>query len=827
MIKKIVVFALSFVLSMSCFLGCALEQGEKSFNIKVVPATEKYKLTDTIIKFSQSADISLAANEYEAAQIIITPDFNVSDLDISVSDLVCGSEKISKENIEIFWEHYVFIGTNDIQSGETTGFTQGHYPDALVPFNLRKEAKENKVKAGQNQGIWISVKSDETTKVGIYSGKVTLKSGEFVREVALNAKVYDFALPRENHFLTAFAIWDGMPKDMLFDAYQSSDPAIAENYYEFMLDYRVSPTHIPSMSKLTLDEQISDFISNIQRQEVGSLALPYTVTTTQIGFNTSNMKAILSALADLAKTDSSVLDKAYVYFTFIDEPVPSQYARVKLVNQTFNNLLIEVAAEKFSSAGMESVKAKFLNIPCVNTTHLSQDKIDAGLVTDGNNVGIDTWCPTFDYFNSEKYRLDMQDRKTAGDGVWWYGCVNPRNPFPTLSVNDHLMPQRFVAWMQMQYGVEGQLFWATNAYKQYSYEKLDYIYRDVWNDAVAFPSAPGDGYLTYPGYKYGLNSPIPTIRLDNFRAGQEDYEYLYMLRTLYESKKPFNKSFNDYVSNLYKQLYQGVIARNDSDVFALVREELAALIELAQKDIFVDFNVNQINNNCKVTIIAGSSLSAVSVNDKPVNLSGGKYESSFIITDSINFATVKVTVSGKNYTLNRFVGGKISSYSNFDEEGQLDKITVSKSNRLGIDDVKASLSTAQFKSGKSLKVDYIFPGKQVLGYLPTVTVSNYNKIDFSRSEIFNADIYNESERDLELMIMLVDKDGKSQTLYKAYLQKNSWNNVNILAYNADINLLDLANITEIKLMVETLSSEDDNMTLYFDNVYVSSKGAGK
>lgn len=826
---KVITAVLGAMLCVAPFTACAKESLQ-DFNVKVVPATVKYKLDQEIDSYSGSVNISLAKNEYESAQIIVCPEKNITALDVSVSDLIDGENKIASEQIEIYWEHYVYIDKNDIKNSEKTGFTQGFYPDALVPLELRKDAGETMVRAGENQGIWVSVKTSAETPAGIYKGELTLNGDGYTEKVPFSVRVFDFALENANHFMTAFAIWDGMPDDMLFSAYQSSDKQIAENYYEFMLDYRVNPTHIPNVNRLTLAEQTEDFLKNIQREEVGSLALPYTLTGDEIGFDRGDMKHILTALAEAAVKDDSILDKAYAYFTFIDEPTAISYGRVKKVNEAFHDLLVTVADEKLSGAGLESAKEKFLDIECVNTTAYNREKVDAGLVTDGNNVGIDTWCPTFDYFNSEKYRYEMDERLAAGDGVWWYGCVEPRNPFPTFSVNDHLMPQRFVSWMQMEYGIEGQLFWATNAYEQYSYEKLDYVWRDVWKDPVAFPSAPGDGYLTYPGYKYGLNQPIPTIRLDNFRAAQEDYEYLYLLKTLFEKNKPaqIGYDFNTYVGNLYRQLYQGVIARNNSEIFDSVRLELANLIELAEKGIFVDFSVNTINNNCVVNVYSKSKLTDVSLSDaamKENTLSGGfKYSGNFIITGGDEYASIRCTAGGQALAIDRFTGGSNKFYAAFDGTDAMDSVSVSKCNRLGNDDVKAEI-VDRAVNGSSMKVTYEVPDKPTLGYLPTVTVKNSAYIDFSRGEVFRIDIYNESSRNVEISVMLTDSSGKSETFYKAYLMPQKWNHVEILAYNADIARLDLANITEIKFVAESLVSEADNMVLYYDNVVLSSRGA--
>ena len=40
----------------------------------------------------------------------------------------------------------------------------------------------------------------------------------------------------------------------------------------------------------------------------------------------------------------------------------------------------------------------------------------------------------------------------------------------------------------------------------------------------------GDGSLLYPAKKFGSTEPISTLRLESIREGQEDYEYLWMIK---------------------------------------------------------------------------------------------------------------------------------------------------------------------------------------------------------------------------------------------------------------------------------------------------------
>ena len=112
-----------------------------------------------------------------------------------------------------------------------------------------------------------------------------------------------------------------------------------------------------------------------------------------------------------------------------------------------------------------------------------------------------------------------------------------------------------MSWMQRQYNVTGNLYWSVNITQKY--DGSSFTYRDIWNDPLAFPGANGDGYILYPGRKYGIHGPIGTMRLEMIRDGQEDYEYLYILEELlkgYNEKFGINLKLNEYIDYLYREL---------------------------------------------------------------------------------------------------------------------------------------------------------------------------------------------------------------------------------------------------------------------------------
>ncbi len=85
---------------------------------------------------------------------------------------------------------------------------------------------------------------------------------------------------------------------------------------------------------------------------------------------------------------------------------------------------------------------------------------------------------------------------------------------------------RLLLWQNQKYGVTGFLYWGLDTWRDnLAGEKR---WPEVkWNPATwrndAGKAHNGDGQLLYPGPN---RQPLSSIRLENFRDGCEDYEYL-------------------------------------------------------------------------------------------------------------------------------------------------------------------------------------------------------------------------------------------------------------------------------------------------------------
>ncbi|MCI5133053.1 MAG: DUF4091 domain-containing protein, partial [Candidatus Electrothrix sp. EH2] len=137
--------------------------------------------------------------------------------------------------------------------------------------------------------------------------------------------------------------------------------------------------------------------------------------------------------------------------------------------------------------------------------------------------------------NSEPlgYMLDRAQRQQVkGRLCGFYNGTRPSTGVGLALIDSHAVESRVNPWIAWKYKVDQYFFWLTNSFTQGDRKinpfKENYrIYhgRKCW----------GNGFLFYPsvGSLFSTNDskkkyPIPSIRMKNWRRGQQDYEYLWL-----------------------------------------------------------------------------------------------------------------------------------------------------------------------------------------------------------------------------------------------------------------------------------------------------------
>ena len=136
---------------------------------------------------------------------------------------------------------------------------------------------------------------------------------------------------------------------------------------------------------------------------------------------------------------------------------------------------------------------------------------------------MDAWCPLTPSFKPEQ----AAKARAAGKQVWWYICCGPHHPHANM----------FIEYP----AIEGRLLMGAMTAKQRP-DGFLYYQISIWNSRKPITSGPftdwdprswttyhGDGSWTCVGPD---GMPLPTIRLENFRDGLEDYAYALILEEI-------------------------------------------------------------------------------------------------------------------------------------------------------------------------------------------------------------------------------------------------------------------------------------------------------
>lgn len=144
----------------------AKNEEEAKFGVSVLPATEKIlqNIEYDLSGYGNKIEITTVKGEYESVQIILSAETAISSYDILTETLHSDKGEYSAENIFVYNEKYINVSRNFENNGAPTGM----YPDALLPFEIAKEYGENKIKAGENQGIYLTFYIPYTQEEGIY-----------------------------------------------------------------------------------------------------------------------------------------------------------------------------------------------------------------------------------------------------------------------------------------------------------------------------------------------------------------------------------------------------------------------------------------------------------------------------------------------------------------------------------------------------------------------------------------------------------------------------------------------------------------------------------
>ena len=465
-----------------------------------------------------AVEIQVAANEAEAAQLVIAPRKALADARVSlVGDLVAaGGARLGADAVDVLRVGYV-----PVRQRSDGSCVAADHPDPLPP----QDGDPWPVPAGENQPFWVRARPPKGTPPGVYRGELEISADGARRRVPLSVEVFGFALPDETTCRSQL----GLNLDFIVQYQRLASPeeqrAVFDKYLQFFADNRIAPYRpapgaqwtvrwvgdVPHFDWAEWDAAMARAMDahrfNTFRMSVDGLGNGNSQSHRRRAIGgvgeddpryAVRMKAYLGGV-EAHLREKGWLDKAIVYW--FDEPDVKDYPFVR--------------------SGFEILRAYAPGL----ARAITEEPVD------GLAGAPDVWC-------SHTHRLyDHPDALAAararGDTIWWYLCWLPKAPYAGLFIDHPAVEMRTWLWQSRAERVTGVLVWLVNRWQSTSLYKngaLQNPYLDPMSrhsgDGKSFGN--GDGMLVYPP-KERISGPVTSIRMEMLRDGIEDYEYFAML----------------------------------------------------------------------------------------------------------------------------------------------------------------------------------------------------------------------------------------------------------------------------------------------------------
>lgn len=792
------------------------------------PSTVKIDQNDTAYANKGEAELTFntVKNEYESCQLLISAIQDVNAYYLEKSDLQCGDNVLSKENITVYNEKYVQVA--EAAYGSYT------HPDALIPIDAAMTYGELKIAADQNAALWVTVYVPAETPAGVYEGtfKLTVENGTM--DIPVTVTVNDYTLPETTSGQTLFS-WR---YNRVAPGELDGSIEMMETYYEFFLDYRVSLQSLPLESQ-TSEEVIDTLVKYYDRLTTYTIQ-PEPGEVPGGGTIAEKSKEMIYAIASISSPEKDYFEKAMLYV--VDEPDLSDadkraytLAMIGNVNAMLQECVDTIAADTtgiFNSfKEIENWQNSIMDIP--NIIPLTADSA-SWLIQNADTEeaipvvdALNTVCPTFDVFSDQLAdKLVTLCQEKGIENVWWYGCTGPRAPYGNYHIGDpNLLGARTYSWVQAKYGIEGNLYWDAAAYTDenplYPDQYINVYEQPFRRTDSEWPA--GDGFLAYPGAAYGIYGPLPSMRLMALRDGMEELEMLLALKAQYEElEAQYDSEFSaeSSIASIVESVsYNGSALYADGESgldFTQVRNDLiSSVVENATG--FVLQTVTVKGSEATVTYYAAED-STVYIDDQVQEPVSGdtSYEYTLDLEENTNLEMVIEASDGTTRKISRFISYPTKILQDFEDASVLESITVTEGG-------SAELSAEYATEGSAAHIRVVgkITGNDLVdaAYVPSFTISTaaLNEIaDLTEVGIMDMDLYNAAEDTCRVTIKIYS--GTSYISAGEFALDSGKNTISI-----PVSSLKFSNLSSADRIVFEFANSSDGVTaneydIYLDNM---------
>ncbi len=400
----------------------------------------------------------------------------------------------------------------------------GWWPDPILP----KDSFD--LVANETQPVWLTFRVPKDAKPGDYSGTVRfMADGKTVSEIPYTVHVWDFALPEEMHVKAIYDAHGSGP--------QWKQPGVTQDdarreIWKFMAERRLCPDTVRPEPKIRFrDGKVEADFAEFDAAAAfyfGELKLPHMYTPWLFyGFGWGHPphkvcgEEPYAGAWPFADANRRVLRPEYkrayqeclkVFWAHLKERGWDKKCTLYISDEPYDH---EKPVRDQMIALCQMIHEVDPAIPIYSSTWHHQPEWDGALTVWG--LGHDGRVPV----------ETMEAIRKGGATLWWTtdGMMCTDTPYCGV--------ERLLPHYCFKYGAEAYEFWGIDwlTYDPYEFGWHSYNFQSGepgHTEWVRFPN--GDGFLIYPGAKFGQRAPVPSVRVEQAGEGCEDYEYLWLLR---------------------------------------------------------------------------------------------------------------------------------------------------------------------------------------------------------------------------------------------------------------------------------------------------------
>jgi hypothetical protein len=435
-----------------------------------------------LVNVSKSVTVSAARNEKESFQIAVTPSGpdKLRSVSVTASDLRGKNGSIlSGSNINCDVVGYVQTKVAPPYAVPYIGW----WPDPILNFLGPID-----IASGDIQTFWIRVRVPKDQNPGVYKGSITISSaGSKPVKLGLSVRVRSFTMPDCTPLPTAITFLVPEYKSRIINEIcgaENWNKKLKYDYADFLADYYIDFDSL--YESAPPDYEVLKYLHDKNKL----VAFNYGYFGGDPQSNVERFRPIYEKCKEMG-----IIDHSYIYG--FDERPESEFQALE-----------------------DSVKAMKDAFPDVLTMTTAYDHtFGVGSVV----KSMDAWCPLTPSFDPKQVSL----ARAQGKKVWWYICCGPQHPFANWFIEYPGIEARLLMGaMTAKYNPDGFLYYSMTFWN--ANEPITSGPFTKWNP-VSWTTFDGDGSMICCGPG---GSPVPSIRLENYRDGMEDFAYAKILESI-------------------------------------------------------------------------------------------------------------------------------------------------------------------------------------------------------------------------------------------------------------------------------------------------------